>query len=628
MVYRKEIDGLRAIAVISVVCFHAGFDWFSGGYVGVDVFFVISGYLITAIIVSERQEGKFSLAKFYERRARRILPALFFVMLVSMPFAWFLMVPYQLKDFAKSILAVSVFCSNILFWRESGYFGAAAELKPLLHTWSLGIEEQFYVLFPLLILAAWRFGLRKMILLLTSVCTVSLGLAEWAARKGIVVANFYLIPTRAWELLIGSLLAFYCLYADPRRANQFGELGSALGLGMIVYSILSFDQSIPFPGLLALIPTVGTALVIFFATQGTLANKILSMPWLVGIGLISYSAYLWHQPLFAFARLMQPTPTYRDALFMGLTVAALLFGWLTWALVERPFRFGSSFSRKQILSAAAAFTALFASTAIPVIAANGVIERFPEKDRYLLSVNPTELGRYTEKRFKQLIRTEFERDEEMPRVLVIGDSFAMDFINMISENGYMRSNQIVTYPIAARCPKYIGSDDVATLYAQVGEYYDKEYCSKNSMMSGSIPLARSADVIVLAAGWRKWEAERILQTIEAFGLRPEQSLVVVGRKWFGSGLTRSYVELSEEQRLRLKGQVPKEFMEINALFRQNLPAATFIDVQSIVCGDYRGCPVFTPDVKLIAYDGTHFTPEGARYVGTLLFQDPLLSKLK
>lgn len=628
MIYRKEIDGLRAVAVLSVVCFHAGFDWFRGGYVGVDVFFVISGYLITTIIVSERQESKFSLVKFYERRARRILPALFFVVLVAMPFAWFLMVPYQLKDFAKSVLAVSAFCSNILFWRESGYFGAPAALKPLLHTWSLGIEEQYYVLFPLAILAAWKLGIRKIAILLTMVCLVSLGLAEWMAQKGIIVANFYLMPTRAWELLIGSLLAFYHLYGDRRQAGKLGEIGAALGIAMIVFSILSFEQRTPFPGLLALIPTLGAALVILCATDGTLANRVLSMRWLVGVGLISYSAYLWHHPLFAFARLIQPTPSHPEALAMSLVAATVLLGWLTWKFVEQPFRFKSVFSRRQVFAGAAVITVLFASIATAVIAGNGVVERFPEKDRYLLSVNPTELGRYTEKRFRQLVSDGFEKGGSGPRILVIGDSFAMDFINMSSENGFMSSSNVVTYPIAARCPKYIGNDDVRGLYAQAGEFFDATYCSRNSILAESVSLARSADVVVLAAGWRKWEAERILETIQAFGLRPEQSLIVFGRKWFGNGVTRAYLELSQEDRLRLKARIPAEFAEMNAIFKSKLPKTTYIDVQSILCGDGDRCPVFTPSGELIAYDGTHLTPEGARYIGKLVFNDPVLNKLK
>lgn len=192
MHYRQEINGLRAVAVLSVIFYHAGFSPFGGGYVGVDVFFVISGYLITSIIVAETQAGTFSIRRFYERRARRILPALFLVMLFCIPFAWLWLLPSDLEDFAKSLMAVSVFSSNILFWSESGYFDTAADLKPLLHTWSLAVEEQFYLVFPLLILAAWRFSKKIIVTIITVIAILSFALAQWGSLHNPVGA-FYLI---------------------------------------------------------------------------------------------------------------------------------------------------------------------------------------------------------------------------------------------------------------------------------------------------------------------------------------------------------------------------------------------------------------------------------------------------
>jgi peptidoglycan/LPS O-acetylase OafA/YrhL len=208
MEYRREIDGLRALAVLPVILFHAGFTTFSGGFVGVDVFFVISGYLITTIILTELEQGTFSIVNFYERRARRILPALFVMMLACLPFAWFWLLPEDMKDFSQSLLAVSVFASNILFWRESGYFDSAAELKPLLHTWSLAVEEQYYMLFPLFLMATWRFGRRWILGSLIAVALASLALAQWGSLVK-PAATFYLLPTRVWELLIGAFAAFY-----------------------------------------------------------------------------------------------------------------------------------------------------------------------------------------------------------------------------------------------------------------------------------------------------------------------------------------------------------------------------------------------------------------------------------
>jgi peptidoglycan/LPS O-acetylase OafA/YrhL len=208
MKYRKEIDGLRALAVLPVILFHAGFTTFSGGFVGVDIFFVISGYLITTIIVDEMEKGKFSLFNFYDRRARRILPALFFVMLCTLPFAWFWMLPRDLKSFSESLVAVPLFASNILFYLTSGYFDTASVLKPLLHTWSLAVEEQYYVLFPLFLMLAWKLGKKWIISLLLLIAIVSLLAAQWGSPTH-PSFTFYLLPTRGFEILIGALISFY-----------------------------------------------------------------------------------------------------------------------------------------------------------------------------------------------------------------------------------------------------------------------------------------------------------------------------------------------------------------------------------------------------------------------------------
>ncbi|HTK85835.1 MAG TPA: acyltransferase, partial [Patescibacteria group bacterium] len=242
MRYRGEIDGLRAVAVGSVVLFHAGLPWFHGGFVGVDIFFVISGFLITSILMSELAEGRFSLVNFYERRARRILPALYLVMAASLPFAWAWLMPGHMKQFALSVASVSLFSSNIQFWRESGYFDTAADFKPLLHTWSLAVEEQYYILFPLFLMLTWRLGRRRIFWLLAAAAAVSLAMAQWGSHHK-PEATFYLLPTRGWELLIGSLAACHLheRHGQPDR-RAFDQWASLLGLALILYSILVFDS--------------------------------------------------------------------------------------------------------------------------------------------------------------------------------------------------------------------------------------------------------------------------------------------------------------------------------------------------------------------------------------------------
>ncbi len=381
MKYRQEIDGLRALAVIPVILFHGGIEWFAGGYVGVDVFFVISGYLITSIILKEQEAGKFSIVNFYERRVRRILPALFFVMLVCLPFAWMWLLPHELEDFGKSIIAVSLFSSNILFWRENDYFAVDAEFIPLLHTWSLAVEEQFYVFFPLIMITFWALGKRWLMAIISMIGVLSLALTEWGWRD-FPVANFYLIPSRAWELMMGALSAFY-LFKNRQPEGVIAHVASFSGLLLILYAIFFLHSGIPFPSLYALAPTLGTALIILFATKDTLVYKLLSWRIMVGIGLISYSAYLWHQPLFVFARMRGldfMSGDHADELSLGmvavLSAIALVFAYLSWRFVERPFRDRRRFTRKQVFSAGITASILFVATGIVLVVSDGAMFRY------------------------------------------------------------------------------------------------------------------------------------------------------------------------------------------------------------------------------------------------------------
>jgi peptidoglycan/LPS O-acetylase OafA/YrhL len=357
MKYRREIDGLRAVAVVPVILFHAGFASFEGGYVGVDVFFVISGYLITSILIEDLERGRFSIARFYERRARRILPALFFMMICCVPFAWAWMVPSEFRDFSQAVIAVTLFVSNILFWQKTDYFAPAAEENPLLHTWSLAVEEQFYIVFPLLLLVLWRFGRNPVLWSIVLLSLASLALAEWGSRNA-PVANFFLIVPRIWELGAGAICALV-LHGRPVRENT---ILSTLGLGLIVVSVFAFDGNTPFPSLYALAPVGGTALIVLFAGPGTPVGRLLSLPAFVGIGLISYSAYLWHQPLFAFARI-RSFGHVEDGLLLALAVASLGLGWLSWRFVERPFRKGGRLLPRQ--------SGVFAASAVGIVALMG-----------------------------------------------------------------------------------------------------------------------------------------------------------------------------------------------------------------------------------------------------------------
>lgn len=332
LTYRPEIDGLRAIAVTSVILFHSGLVPLSGGFAGVDVFFVISGYLVTAILLKDLGSGSHSILRFYERRVRRIVPALGVVLAATTLAAWALMIPPQLEAYSKSLLAVVLFVSNLMFGANSGYFSPALEEAPLLHTWSLSIEEQYYLLFPLILAQLLRRGPRSVTVGLFTMALASLALAQWGAAAK-PEFNFFFSLSRFWELLAGSIAA----WISHRRTIAANGPTALSGLAMILWAVVLHSDRTPYPSVYALMPVMGAVLVILFANPRNLTGRLLALPPLVGVGLISYSAYLWHQPLFALAR-VAATDAPGPGLMWGLTGLTFALAWASWAWVEQPFR--------------------------------------------------------------------------------------------------------------------------------------------------------------------------------------------------------------------------------------------------------------------------------------------------
>lgn len=359
MKYRKEIDGLRAIAVLPVILFHAGIMGFSGGYIGVDIFFVISGYLITTIILEEKSNDEFSIVNFYERRTRRIIPALSFVLIFTTIASYLLMPADLLKSYSNSLVSVSTFASNIYFYLSSGYFDTAASEKPLLHTWSLAVEEQYYLFFPIMVALLWSLGKKTLFSIIVIISCISLMLAQYLSYKHSIDANFYLIFSRAWELFFGSILAFIPL--QRIKAEQWQrETISIFGLSLIIYSVVFFNHQTPFPSFYTLVPVLGTCMIIVYANSTSLVGSLLSRKYIVAIGLISYSLYLWHQPLFAFLRLKtigEPS----KFLFVFMIIITFIFAFLSWKYIERPFRNKISFTRNSIFKYSAISIVVFLS---------------------------------------------------------------------------------------------------------------------------------------------------------------------------------------------------------------------------------------------------------------------------
>lgn len=580
MEYRREIDGLRAIAVLPVMLYHAGLHAFSGGFVGVDIFFVISGYLITSIVLAELQGSRFTLLKFYERRARRILPALFLVMGVSSIISPALLLPDELKNFGQSLVAATLSSNNCLLAITSGYWNLASEFKPLLHTWSLGVEEQYYIIFPLLLILGWRFFRPRIGAILIAAGLISFS----AACYGVVWKPdlaFFLLPTRAWEIIVGCLTALYLGklrgYIRAARARQaFG----ALGITLILASFLFFDRNNPSPGLSMLMPVLGAALVIIFATEETMAGRLLGSRVLVALGLISYSAYLWHQPLFSFARVYSlDAPGVHIMLLLALLSIALAY--LTYRFVEVPFRKREGLGRVSIWYSACICSALFISFGFYLHKSYGLAHRM--FDMNVVSVADIDKAIYNQRVFT-MKKDEFARDGGI-KILVVGNSFARDFVNMTTETFDLSNAEIVyrdDFDESISLPR----SDVASL------------------------LYGSADIIVFASGG--YQTAYISENIE-YAENAGKHVYYIGTKHFGYNLNW-LVRIPFELRPNQFNPLLAEVMDAENLLVGLVPSENYISLLSPIVRDGR-VPITDSKGQLISVDRTHLTKFGAIYLG-------------
>lgn len=619
--YRPEIDGLRAVAVLSVMCFHGAVPGFSGGFVGVDVFFVISGFLITGILLKELQLGHFSLAAFYERRARRIMPALFLVLLFSVVVGWFVLEPYSFRSLGSALIATVLFGSNILFWRVTSYFADAFE-NPLLHTWSLGVEEQFYLFFPLFLLGLWKFLPRRLGLVFVMLAVISLCVSLWALGTGRQAAAFYLLPSRAFELLLGSMAA-WVLFTDklPAARPWAAQAFSIFGLFSIFLAIVLYNKSMPFPGWRALLPTFGALLIILYAGPQTLVGRLLGSRPMVAVGLISYSAYLWHQPVFVFFRAAEFSLTVLYSL--ALILFCLLLAWLSWRFVEQPFRKRNAFTRGRVFWGTAAASTLGICVGAALVISDGVKSRYTADElRWYAYADTARQSSYVTERFDSLSRP-FDRLSGGRKIVVIGDSFAQDFTNMYHETGAWRGDQVRTVYIPSACQITLLPGDEAGQYIVPAE---RSRCARESTVRKELPLIRQADVVVMAANWKLWSAERLPITLASIGLREDQKLFVIGSKEFGFYSASTLLQLGDDGRASARHRVSSQLLSINEKLRSVLPSDVFVDQIALVCDKHQECPVVTEQDDLISYDGKHLTAAGAAYIGRILFGQSVLAE--
>lgn len=378
--YRADIDGLRAVAVLLVVIFHAFPELNGGGFVGVDVFFVISGFLITGIIVNDLERSRFSFKSFYARRIKRIYPALLVVLLTCYVSGWLLLLPDEFAALGKHIAGGAGFVANIVLWRESGYFDVQNDLKPLLHLWSLGVEEQYYFLWPLLLFLAFQKHLQlRYVLPLIFILSLALNIFGVTSDP---VATFYLPHTRFWELMTGAIIAYVQSHPLSNKLSVplwLNHLSAFLGLVLLTITVVLVNKNSAFPGWWAMLPTFGAALMIAAGQHAWLNKKLLAHPVLVFIGLISYPIYLWHWPLLAFARIMNMGNTSLE-LRAILALCSVLLAWLTYRFVEFPLRFGKSqHNRTLVLSV---LMILMFTVGYSTFLNEGLSFRMPEKAEY------------------------------------------------------------------------------------------------------------------------------------------------------------------------------------------------------------------------------------------------------
>jgi peptidoglycan/LPS O-acetylase OafA/YrhL len=496
--YRPDIDGLRAVAILSVVGFHLFPGLLHGGFIGVDIFFVISGFLISKIIFSALERDRFSIAEFYIRRIRRIFPALIAVLIATLVFGWYLLIGNEYRQLGKHIAAGAGYVSNFLLWTESGYFDHSAATKPLLHLWSLAIEEQFYILWPVMLVFVWKrqWNFLKI--------TVFIALASFAINIYFIGTNsvsaFYMPQSRFWELMVGGILAYISLHC-PRLNSQFKNGRSVLGFALLAAGLLFCSKYRAFPGWLALFPTVGTYLIISAGSDAWLNRNVLSSRIMVWFGLISYPLYLWHWPLLSFSHIVDDgVPPIKTRI--AAAILAILLAWLTYKFIEEPFRFGVRVKLKVNVLAVSLVSIFW----VGLLIGHGYI--FPRNNSHKLDLIVTAFDDWNYpgqlKPFgSDSPGTYFIASKKPDKTLFIGDSHVQQY-------GPRVAHVVKEYPTRANTAIFT-SDGACPPIPNVFDDAHPEYKTCNEVRNYGFGFADRPDVknVVIGACWNCYFVEQI-----------------------------------------------------------------------------------------------------------------------
>ncbi|MES2741030.1 MAG: acyltransferase family protein [Pseudomonadota bacterium] len=615
---RTDIDGLRALAVLPVVLFHIGVPGFFGGFIGVDVFFVISGYLITGIIVRELEHGKFSLVGFYRRRVLRIFPPLFVMLAVVTALAMATMLPSELIRYGQSLAATTAFVTNILFYSESGYFAPDSHAKLLLHTWSLSVEEQFYLFWPLILAAlhARAAGAVRVIALAITALSFYIATTQLVSDPS---AAFYLIPSRAWEMMVGALVAV--LPWLTRRGRLTREVMGGAGVVAILLCVKFYNDQLPFPGAAALLPCLGTAAILAAGAQGgSLAGRLLSWRPLVVIGQLSFSLYLWHWPVIVFAQiglLLEQSWPVRVAEL----VASLALAWLSWRYVEQPFLNGSrSFASKHVLGSGAVSMALGASVGLLCMFSAGLPGRYNQRQLDLAAYEHYD----GDQRYRggscfvvsadQRYDAEhcLQRDKERPTLLFVGDSHAAHLWPGLHTLGQqwnvLQATQTGCRPVLPDA-RADGSRVPAcrVFFRHILEQW--------------LP-AHPVDTVVLAGRWTGADLADLPAAIAAAKRGARRVLLVGPIQQYGAALPRYLVREAggADGAARARGLVAGPFA-LDPAMRQLAArhGAEYVSLIDALCPQ-RQCRSMATATVPLQFDYGHLTSEGSAIVAELLLK--------
>jgi peptidoglycan/LPS O-acetylase OafA/YrhL len=624
--YHPDIDILRAIAVLSVLCFHWNISPFFGGFVGVDVFFVISGFLITRLILHDLEIDKFSFGRFYERRVRRILPALYLVIAATGLAAWYLLLPPQTVELARSIAAVTLFSSNILFSQEAGYFDAPALTKPLLHTWSLSVEEQFYLVFPVLLIILFKrlaipVASRNALGALFIFAAASFAYNVWQVRAA-PSAAFFLSPGRAWEFLLGSLLNVGNIPKIKNRHVQF--VVATLGITMIVAAALTFSPKTAFPGAAALLPCIGAAICISantYRTPGRIERNLTRLP--LFYGKISYSLYLWHWPIWLFARLwLRPDEDFPASTKLAMFALATALSFVSFRLVEQPFRDPARVGRWSLFVSGGMASASLVLVGIAGVELGGFPGRIPPDIAALsnYALYPRSVPYRENVCFLQPYQKIEEYDVDkcatpkpgMRSVLLLGDSFAAHYLPGLQQAASDHS-LLILQANSAGCAPFMGLSQPAL-----------PNCDAMNLLAENLLNKSPPDVVMLSANWRVYSEalgyQRFMEFVRTTIARVPQNIPII---FLGPSIQyeESLPQLLASLALRaadlsdLRQLVKPKLFELDERMKTDLgamPNVTYVSILAANCPD-RKCPVLLGKIPL-QWDAVHLTVPGSQRV--------------